>query len=83
MGVRRVHMGQSVRGALKWSDREAKRNCKSITIDGKRPTVNELREYLCDLLTKGVEVVPIGEQCDNWDDKQGCRGHEVLEGGGS
>lgn len=77
MGVMRFHMGQSVRGALRWSNREAKKNCKSITINGKRPTVSELREHLCNLLTQGVEVVPIGERCDNWDDKEGCRGHAV------
>jgi hypothetical protein len=76
MGVKTYHMGLSVRGALNWDKREAKKNCKWIKINGKQPTVDELRHHLMDLLAKGVEVVPYGK-CDNWDDKEGCRGHAV------
>ena len=66
----------SVGGALEWSRSEAEYNCKWIRINGKQPTVDELRRHLADLLAKGVEFIPY-KKCDNWDDRVGCRGHEL------
>lgn len=71
-------MALSVRGALRWDKRETKKNCQWIKIDGKRPTPDSLKSHLMDLLANGVEVVPYGA-CDNFDPKEGCRGHPVSE----
>jgi hypothetical protein len=57
-----------------------KRELKGITTwmlksDGTRYTVDELRDALMDELSKGHEKIPTGD-CDNFDYKTGCRGHE-------
>lgn len=46
--------------------------------DGTLMTAREARAALLDELSKGHEVIPIGE-CDNFDYKTGCRGHEMQE----
>lgn len=74
-----IHMGISVRGALRWPRSEMKRATKWITRDdGSSFTADELRDKFMDLLAAGNEVIPIGT-CDNWDPKTGCKGHPMPE----
>lgn len=73
---RSVHVGLSVRGALRWGKREFRDALKWMRKDGGTPfgNVEELREALMDELAQGHEVIPCGP-CDNWDWKTGCKGH--------
>lgn len=74
----RYHMSLSVRGALNWPKAEMRRLAKSMTKpDGSALTPEQAREALMDELAKGHEVVPIGIVCDNWDWKEGCKGHRA------
>lgn len=73
------HMCLSVRGALNWPKKELNNATKWITRkDGTKFTPAGLRDMFMDLLSKGNEVIPIGE-CDNFDPKTGCRGHNEPE----
>ena len=74
------HMCVDVRGLLRHSDREMRRDLKWIKKDGGEPfaSVHELRNELFNELAKGHEVIKMGE-CDNFDWKEGCQGHEVAE----
>lgn len=71
------HMCISVRGMLNWSDRETKRNLRTITKDDGShfSSVHEFRNTLMDELAKGHEVIPMCKDCDNFDFKKGCLGH--------
>lgn len=70
-------MGVSVRGALmNWSDKELA--ALLIRDDGTKPSASEAKAFLLDELAKGHERLPMGE-CDNWDWKRGCLGHEQSE----
>jgi hypothetical protein len=71
-------MGLSVRGALTWSGREFRSKIVPMFTndDGSPATEHDARNYLFDELSKGHEIIPIGE-CDNWDWKTGCQGHPV------
>ena len=74
----RYHMCMSVRGALNWDKKTLKRNAKGFTNkDGKTMTPDEVRAALMDELSKGREVIPLGE-CDNFDFKTGCKGHPDI-----
>ena len=76
---RKTHLCLSVRGALNWSKAEMKRMASSITVDGKQlKTADEVRNFLLDELAQGHEVLPFGD-CDNFDWKTGCKGHELSE----
>lgn len=77
---KRIHMCQSVRGPLmNWTKREWERATKYITPDdGVRCTGQELKAHFLKLLADGNEVIPIGE-CDNFDQKTGCRGHDTPD----
>lgn len=77
--IKRFHVGLRVSSALEWSDAESIGHLEHITIDGRTPTVAELREELERLKLQGVEVIPVGEECSEWDYKTGCRGHEVIK----
>ncbi len=73
---RTIHVCLSVRGALNWTKAEMKRMAPSITVDGKKlRTADEVKNFLLDELSKGHEVLPFGD-CDNFDWKTGCKGHE-------
>ena len=76
--AKRIHMCQSVRGALiNWNPREWK-NC--VTENGKTLTPDEVRNRLFDELAKGHEVIPIGDACEGFDySGSGCPGHEIKE----
>jgi hypothetical protein len=73
----RVHMCLCISGALKnMSDRQLRG--LFTRDDGTAPTAREARDYLRLEQAKGREVLPIGD-CDNFDYKTGCRGHEYQE----
>jgi hypothetical protein len=77
--MRKVHVCLSVRGALNQTKAEMKLMASSITVNGKQlKTADEVRNFLLDELSQGHEVLPIGE-CDNFDWKTGCKGHEWLK----
>ena len=75
---RTIHMCISVRGMLRWTPAETKRNLRSMTKDdGTRfQSVHEFREALMDELAQGREVLPLGKPCEGFDYKKGCQGHE-------
>lgn len=79
MSGQTIHMCLSVRGALSWTKREAKRNLSWLTKDGgeRFASVEEMREALMDELSKGHEVLPCGP-CESFDFKTGCPGHECA-----
>lgn len=68
------HMCMSVRGAIRnkafggFTDKSGKPVSKA-----------KVQEFLLDELSKGHEVVPMGE-CDNFCYKTGCKGHPHKEG---
>lgn len=73
--MKTIHMGLSVRGALKWGRRQQRALAKCFTVDGVRlKTPEQLQDFLLDRLAEGNEVIPMGP-CDNFDSKDGCRGH--------
>jgi hypothetical protein len=76
--VTNYHLSQSIRGPLtNWDNNDWANATQWITKnDGGKYTVLELKQQFLDELAKGHEVVPIGE-CDNFDWKKGCLGHEV------
>jgi hypothetical protein len=67
-----------VRGALNWPRRDAKRMLRAVTkSDGtKFRDVDELRNALMDELSQGHEVIPMSDECEGFDYKTGCPGHE-------
>lgn len=72
----RVHMCQSIRGPLtNWKTKDWANACRWITKpDGSKFTPQELKQSFLDELALGHEVIPVGE-CDNFDYKEGCKGH--------
>lgn len=75
-----IHCCISVRGLLHQSKRELQRVLRTITRDDGQPfrDVEELREALMDELSRGHEVLPLGD-CDNFDYKTGCKGHPTED----
>ena len=67
------HMCVSVRGALNRSYRDLRGMFRHY--DGRLMTGREVQQVLMDELSKGHEVIPACE-CDNFDYKKGCQGHE-------
>ena len=74
--MKTVHMCMSVRGAL----RKPRKQLKGMlmTADGRSLSAGEVFEALMEELAQGHEKLPIGD-CDNFDYKQGCLGHEQKE----
>jgi len=69
----KMHMCISIRGVLNW---KGKRLLKLFTNDdGTKATMDEIKEYLYNKLSEGYEVLPMSAECDNFDKKTGCRGH--------
>jgi hypothetical protein len=78
----RFHMCQSVRGALaNWHGRQWNDATDWITrTDGtKFANGEELEHRFQELLDQGIEKIPCGDDCDNFDPKEGCRGHPIPE----
>jgi hypothetical protein len=65
-----IHMCMDIRGAIK-----NKAFSGFTNDDGSPATREQALEYLMDELAKGHDVIPLGE-CDNFDFKKGCLGHE-------
>lgn len=78
--MKTIHMCQSITGPLmNWGKREWKQATGYITrSDGSKFTPDELKAAFIEELSQGHEVIPIGE-CDNFDYKKGCLGHEKQE----
>lgn len=72
-----IHVCASVRGMLNWPHAEFKCALKYMKKeDGSLfRSIPELRDALMDELSKGHEVIPMGE-CEGFDYKTGCPGHE-------
>lgn len=78
----RFHMCQSVRGALRnWNGRQWNEATEWITRkDGSKfSSGEELELRFQELLDAGNEVIPIGDDCDNFDPKKGCLGHALPD----
>lgn len=75
--MRTTHCCWSVSGALRRNDRDIM--VVGLAINGRRLTdPREVRFRLRKLLDSGVEVLPLGERCDGFDDVTGCPGHPPL-----
>jgi hypothetical protein len=75
-------MCQSVGGPLRnWSGKQWNDATEWITRDDGTKFANgeELELRFQQLLDSGKEVIPIGEECDNFDFKKGCLGHPVPD----
>ncbi len=83
MPSKRVHMCQSVRGALaNWNGRQWNEACDWITRDDGTKFANgeEIEHRFQQLLEQGFEVIPFADsECDNFDPKHGCRGHDIPD----
>ena len=77
---RRTHMCMSIRGFLRHDDRYIRKQLSAFTKDDGSPyrSVRELRESLEIELLRGREKLPM-EECDNFDSKKGCMGHELTK----
>lgn len=71
---RMVHVGIDLKGALMtWDPTQW---IGVVTEDGKTLTVREVKSRFLDLLASGVKMIPMSEECDDFDPEHGCRGHE-------
>lgn len=78
MTTRFIHVGLSVRGAIRtgaWRHELV----GALSVNGKPLAADEIFEELCNALAAGREMLQIGGDCDNFDDKTGCRGHDVVD----
>lgn len=74
----RICLSQSIRGPLQnWDDIDWRKATKWMTHQDGTPFKGgaELRALFLQMLSEGKEVVPYGE-CDNFDFKKGCLGHD-------
>lgn len=71
-----IHMCISVRGVLRWP----KRQLRGLFVDenGRKTSADESRELLLDHLSQGHEVLPMGVECEGFDYKRGCPGHDAT-----
>lgn len=72
------HMCLDVRGVLlNWTRPMQKRMAPIFTVNGRQlQTADELRAFLADCLAEGKEVLPMASDCEGFDYKTGCPGHE-------
>lgn len=78
---KKIHMSQSVRGPLmNWTPRQWQEATDWMKRDdGSRyESGDALKAAFLDLLVAGNEVIPVGE-CDDFDPKKGCRGHDIPD----
>ena len=71
------HAGLSIRNCLQSGVGNAMARC-IVDHSGQSMTADQLFKALVDELQAGREVLPIGDVCDNWDFKTGCRGHSDI-----
>ena len=75
-------MCQSVTGPLRnWSGKQWQDATEWITHDdgSKFTSGEELEHRFQELADKGIKVIPIGTECDNFDPEHGCRGHLIPD----
>lgn len=77
MSAKTIHVGLSVRDAIKWPDRKL----RGLVGDenGDRLTPEQVRDWLRSQLADGREVLPFGKACKGFDYKTGCPGHKVTQ----
>lgn len=74
MGVR--HIGFSIDGMLNLSDYRLKKMAPHCLLDGvPLRTAGQVKKMLREAKANGMEVIPAAE-CDNYDEKGRCKGHE-------
>jgi len=76
---RRIHMCINVRAQIEKPLRLLEREWKGAITDDYGETLTrgyEIRAFWMDQLAQGREVVPFGEECEGFDYKKGCPGHE-------
>lgn len=79
MATKRIHMCQSVRGALNnWKYPDDYYGVFQRE-DGTYLNPVQARDYLYDCLAEGKEKLPLDPSCDNFDYQHGCQGHDVPE----
>ena len=70
------HIGTSIDGLLSQSDRQLKKLAPHFFIDGEPcQTAGQVRSALLEAKEEGMELIP-AKECDNYDEKGWCRGHE-------
>ena len=70
------HIATSIDGLMKLSDRELQSIAKCCYEDGRQlKTAAQVREMLQRAKESGMQVIPSLE-CDNYDERGYCRGHE-------
>ena len=75
-----IHICMNVRGALSQSDGELRPWVGNIEHNGvKCKSIQEVRRFLTEALAEGYEYIG-PEECDNFDPKKGCMGHQSKEG---
>ena len=70
------HMTIDIRGVLGWKDKKMTTNL--FRVNGKKPTYEQVKEYLYDKLSEGYEVLPFGQECEGFDKVKGCPGHPQI-----
>lgn len=74
---KKIHMCQSVRGALTNFNAADWVDVMKNTETGKYLRPDEVREYFFDQLAMGHEVIPLAPDCEGFDySGDGCPGHE-------
>jgi hypothetical protein len=70
-----LHLRLDVAAALKKSDAELV--ASFVGDGGSAMNADGIRTDLTTLLERGVHFLPIDQNCDNFDPRQGCLGHVV------
>jgi len=74
MGIR--HIGFSIDGLLNQSDYKLKKLAPCCRVDGESlRTAGQVKKMLKAAKEAGMVVIP-AEECDNYDEKGYCKGHE-------
>ena len=74
MGIR--HIGCSIDGLLAQSDYRLKKLAPYCRVDGlPLRTAGQVKKMLMAAKKTGMEVIP-AEECDNYDERGYCKGHE-------
>jgi hypothetical protein len=80
MSIRHIRI--SVRGALSRTPRQLQQNWSGAITDDAGKVLQsgaEIQSFFMDQLALGREFIPMG-QCDGFDFKTGCPGHETKNG---
>ena len=76
---RRWHIGTSIRGLAAMSDHKLDEMAPHILVNGKPlRTAAEVRKMLDDALADGMEYIP-SDECDHYDERGLCLGHDMEE----